>query len=54
MVMVYNIGMMVLIMKANGAITKQKDKELFGTQKVMFIKVNSETIWQMVMVSILI
>ena len=54
MVMVYNIGMTVLIMKVNGAITKQKDKVLFGTLKAMSIKVNSETIWQMAMVSTLI
>ena len=49
---VYNTGLMVLIMKDNGVIIKLKVKVLSGMQRVMFIVVNSRTIWQMDTVSI--
>ena len=40
MAMEYNIGLMVLTMKANGIITKQKDKELLYMLKVIFTEEN--------------
>ena len=49
---VYNTGLMVLIMKDNGLITKLKVQVLSGTQRAMFIVVNSKTIWLMDTVSI--
>lgn len=52
--MVYNIGQTELIMKANGNITKQKDKEFSGMPKEIFTTENSKMIWQTVMVNILI
>jgi hypothetical protein len=51
--MVYNIGLMEHITKVIGIIIKQKDKELSGMQKAMFIGVNLKMIWQMVMENIL-
>ena len=54
MVMEFNIGMMVLIMKDNGHLTKLKEKVLFGMQKEMFTTENLKMIWLMDMVNILI
>jgi hypothetical protein len=54
MVMEFNIGMMVLIMKDNGLLTKLKEKVLFGMQKEMFTTENLKMIWPMDMVNILI
>jgi hypothetical protein len=51
--MVYNIGLMEHITKVIGIIIKQKDKELSGMQKAMFIGVNLKMIWQMVTENIL-
>lgn len=47
MVTVYNTGTTVLIMRASGATTKLKGKELSGMLKEMSIKVNLKTIWPM-------
>ena len=51
--MVYNIGLMELIMKDIGVITKPKDKELSGMLKETFTEVSSKMIWQMGMENIL-
>lgn len=51
--MVSSIGQMVPIMKVNGSLTKQKDKELSGTRKVMCTAVSSRMIWLMDMASTL-
>lgn len=53
MAMEYSTGLMELIMKETGYLIKLKDKELFGMLKVMFIEVNSKTIWLMDMENIL-
>jgi len=52
--MEYSIGLMVLIMRDSGYITKPKDKVLSGMLKAMFIVVNLRTTWLMAMVSTLI
>lgn len=49
---VYNTGLMVLIMKGSGVITKLKVKVLSGMQRAMSIVENSKMIWLMAMVSI--
>ena len=49
--MVSNIGLMEHTMKVIGIITKLKDKELFGMQKVISIGENSKMIWRMDMVN---
>lgn len=54
MVTVYNTGQMELIMKVNGSITKQKDKEFSGMPKGIFTTVNFKMTWQMAMENILI
>ena len=40
-----NTGLMVLITKVSGTLTKLRDKVLSGMLKVMCTMVNSETIW---------
>lgn len=50
--MVYNIGLMELIMKVSGSITKQKVREFSGMPKETFTMGNSKMIWQTVMVNI--
>ena len=45
MVMVFNIGLMELIMKETGSWIKQKGKEHFGMLRVIFIEVNLKTTW---------
>ena len=52
MATVFNIGQMELIMRDNGISIKQKDKELFGMLKEIFIEANSKTIWPMGMENI--
>jgi hypothetical protein len=52
--MVFNIGLMVLIMKVNGISIRLKVKELFGMLKVMFTEENLRMIWPMDMENILI
>jgi hypothetical protein len=47
MATVFNIGLMVLITRVIGVITKQKVKVLSGMLKVMCIEVNSKMIWPM-------
>ena len=54
MATVFNIGLMVLITRVIGVITKQKVKVLSGMLKVMCIEVNSKMIWQTDMENILI
>jgi hypothetical protein len=54
MVMGFNIGLMELIMKANGISIRLKVKEHFGMLKEMFIGENLRMIWLMDMVNILI
>ena len=46
-VMEFNIGLMELIMKDSGILTKLKDKVHFGMLKEMFTEENSEMIWPM-------
>jgi hypothetical protein len=43
--MVYNTGQTEHITKETGFLTKLKDKEHFGTLRVMFTEVNSKMIW---------
>jgi hypothetical protein len=50
--MEFNIGLMALIMKVIGAITKPKAKEPSGTLKVMCTEVISEMTWLMAMENI--
>jgi hypothetical protein len=45
MVMVFNIGQTEPITKETGLLTKQRVKERFGTQKVIYIEVNLKMIW---------
>ena len=50
----FSTGQMEPTMKVNGNIIKHKAKVHFGTQKAMFIKECSKTIWPMALVNILI
>ena len=50
--MEFNIGLMALIMKVIGAITKPKAKEPSGMLKVTCTEVISEMIWLMAMENI--
>ena len=52
-VMEFNIGLMELIMRDSGILTKLKEKVHFGMLKEMFTEENSEMIWLMGMENIL-
>lgn len=47
MAMESSIGQMAHTMRASGSIIKHRDRELFGTLKVMFTQESLETIWPM-------
>jgi hypothetical protein len=51
--MVYSIGLMGHIMKANGYIIRLKVRAHFGTLRVTFTEVSSKTIWRMATASTL-
>jgi len=54
MVMESSTGLMELTTKDSGATTRQRDRELSGTQKEMYIEVNSRMIWLTAMENTLI